>query len=163
MDIAGDSAHSRRAMKHPLRSMLVVALLASLGIALSAAAEPSGFAGFAWGTPRAVIESAMKTGCEFSATHLSITGRPALVCSGYREMDSLGLGPVDVRLEFINDGLQGYTVAVRRAQEAKLRAVAPQILQTVSSPRAAILPSGTASHLLDSCLPGFFCLTVRTY
>jgi hypothetical protein len=150
-------------MRHPLRLILVIAPLAWLGIALSAAAEPSGFAGFAWGTPRAVIESAMKTQCEFSTTHLSITGRHALVCSSYREMDSLGLGPVDVRLEFINDGLQGYTVAVRRAQEAKLRAVAPQILNPVSSPRAAIRPPDAASHRLDTCLPGFFCLTVRTY
>ena len=163
MDIAGDSAHSRHAMKHPRRLILVLASLASLGIVLPAAAEPSGFAGFAWGTPRAVIESAMKTRCEFSTTHLSITDRPVLVCSSFREMDNLGLGPVDVRLEFINDGLQGYTVAVRRAQEAKLRAVAPQILQTVSSPRAAIKTSGTASHMLDTCLPGFFCLSVRTY
>jgi hypothetical protein len=150
-------------MKRQLRSILLLAPLVSFGIMSPVAAEPSGFAGFSWGTARAVIEPAMKTQCEFSATYLSITDRQALVCSSYREMDNLGLGPVDVRLEFINDGLQGYTVAVRRAQEAKLRTMAPQLLRAASSTRAGAPPSGTASHMLDRCLPGFFCLTVRTH
>ena len=95
---------------------------------LPAAAEPSGFASFGWGTPRAVIEPALKAQCGFSTTLLSITGRQLFVCSSCHGIDNLGLGPVDVRLEFINEGLQRYTIAVRRAQEAKLRAMAPQIL-----------------------------------
>jgi len=81
----------------------------------------------------------------------------------YTAMSDLGLDLVDVKLEFINDGLQGYTVAVRRAQEAKLRAIAPQMLRAASSARAGAQRPGMASHTLDTCLPGFFCLTVTTY
>jgi hypothetical protein len=150
-------------MKSPIRLILLLALLAALGAAPPVAAEPSGFATFDWGTPRAVIEQAMKTQCEFSSTLATVKGRVAVVCSDYRQMSDLGLGPVDVKLDFINDGLQGYTVAVRRAQEAKLRAIAPQMLQPASPARAGARPSGMASHRLDTCLPGFFCLTVTTY
>jgi hypothetical protein len=105
----------------------------------------------------------MKTQCEFSTTHPTVKGRVALMCSDYHQMSDLGLGVVDVKLDFINDGLQGYTVAVRRAHEANLRAIAPQMLRPASPVRAGARPSGPASHTLDSCLPGFFCLTVRTY
>jgi len=156
MDIASDSVHPRDAMKHALGLIVVLGSLASLGIVLPAAAEPSGFAGFAWGTPLAVIEPALKGQCGFSTTVLSITGRQLFVCTGYHEMDNLGLGPADVRLEFISGGLQGYTVVVRRAHETDLRAMAPQILRAGSG-------AGTANHMLDRCLPGFFCLTVKTY
>jgi hypothetical protein len=150
-------------MKNSLRLILPFALLASFGAVPSLGAEPSGFAGFDWGTPRAVIEQTMKTQCEFSTTHPTVKGRVAFMCSDYHQMSDLGLGVVDVKLEFINDGLQGYTVAVRRAQEAKLRAIAPQMLLPASSARGAARPAGMTSHTLDSCLPGFFCLTVRTY
>jgi hypothetical protein len=150
-------------MRRPLPLILLLASLAAFGIVSPAAAEPSGFAGFVWGTPRAVIEPAMKTQCEFSTTYLTIGKGQALACSTYHEMDSLGLGPVDLQLEFINDGLQGYVVSVRRAQEAKLRALAPQIVGAGSSMRAGAQPSGTRSQTLDSCLAGFLCLTVRTY
>lgn len=150
-------------MKHPLRLILLLAPLAAFGFVPSAAGESSGFAGFVWGTPRAVIEPAMKAQCEFSTTYLTLGGRQALACSTYHEMDSLGLGPVDVRLEFVNDRLQGYIVSVRRAQEAKLRAMAPQILRADSTTHAGAQPSGTATQTLDSCLAGFFCLTVKAY
>ena len=150
-------------MKSPIRLILLLALLAALGAVPPVGAEPSGFAAFDWGTPRAVIEQAMKTQCEFSSTHPTVKGRVAVVCSDYRPMSDLGLGSVDVKLDFINDGLQGYTISVRRAEEAKLRAIAPQMLQPASSARAGARPSGMASHTLDTCLPGFFCLTVRTY
>jgi hypothetical protein len=150
-------------MKSAPRLIPFLTLLAALGAVPSVGAEPSGFAAFDWGTSRAVIERAMKTQCEFSSTHPTVKGRVAVVCSDYDQMSDLGLGLVDVKLDFINDGLQGYTVAVRRAQEAKLRAVAPQILQPASPARAGARPPGMASHMLDTCLPGFFCLTVRTY
>jgi hypothetical protein len=150
-------------MKNALRLISLLALLAAFGAVPPVAAEPSGFAAFDWGTPRAVIEQAMKTQCEFSMTHPTVKGRVALVCSDYHQMSDLGLGLVDVKLDFINDGLQGYTIAVRRAQEAKLRAIAPQMLQPAASARAGARPPGMASHTLDTCLPGFFCLTVTTY
>jgi hypothetical protein len=156
MDIASDCAHPRHAMKHVLGLILVLGSLAALGIVRPASAEPSGFAGFAWGTPLAVIEPALKAQCGFSTTVLSVLGRQLFVCSGYHEFDNLGLGPADVRLEFVNGGLQGYTVVVRRAHEAKLRAMAPQFVRATSA-------ASTGTHRLDSCLPGFFCLTVRTY
>jgi hypothetical protein len=150
-------------MKDPLRLILLLALFAAFGAVPPLAAEPSGFAAFDWGTSRAVIEQIMKPQCEFSTTHPTVNGRLALVCSGYHQMSDLGLDLVDVKLEFINDGLQGYTVAVRRAQEAKLRAIAPQMLRAASSARAGAQRPGMASHTLDTCLPGFFCLTVTTY
>ena len=150
-------------MTNPLRSIVLFTLLAVLGAVSPVSAEPSGFAAFDWGTPRAVIEQTMKAQCEFSSTLPTVKGRVAVVCSDYRQMSDLGLGPVDVKLDFINDGLQGYTISVRRAEEAKLRAIAPQMLQPTSSARAGARPSGVASHTLDACLPGFFCLTVRTY
>ena len=149
-------------MKSPLRLIVLLALLAALGPVPPAAAEPSGFATFDWGTPRAVIEQAMTTQCDFSMTRPTLNGRLVLVCSGYNQMSNLGLGSVDVKLQFINDRLQGYTLAVRRAQEAKLRAMAPQMLQPASA-RAGAQPAGLASHTFDTCLPGFFCLTVTTY
>ena len=150
-------------MKSPLRLIVLLALLADFGAVPPVAAEPSGFAAFDWGTPRAVIEQTMTTECEFSVTRPTLKGRLVLVCSGYHQMSDLGLGSVDLKLQFINDGLQGYTVAVRRAQEAKLRAIAPQMLQPASSARAGAQPAGMASHMFDTCLPGFFCLTVTTY
>lgn len=105
----------------------------------------------------------MKTQCGFSHVYPTLNGQRALTCSGYHPMGDLGLGTVDVKLEFIDDALQGYRVAVRRAQEAKLRAITPQILQRASAARTGAQPSATASHGFDTCLPGFFCLTVRTY
>ena len=150
-------------MNSPLRLILLLALLAAFGAVPPVAAEPSGFAAFDWGTPRAVIEETMTSQCEFSVTRPTLKGRLVLVCSGYHQMSDLGLGSVDLKLEFINDRLQGYTVAVRRAQEAKLRAIAPQMLQPASSSRAGAQPAGMASHMFDTCLPGFFCLTVTTY
>ena len=79
--------------------------------------------------------------------YTQVNGQHALRRSGYQIED---LGPVDVVLEFVDDGLQGYTVIVRRAQEAKLRAATPHILKAASS----------APHRLDACLAGFFCLEV---
>ena len=64
--------------------------------------------------------------------------------------------------QFINDGLHGYTVAVRRAQEAKLRAAMPQMLQAGSSAHIGAQRSSKAPHRFDACLPGFFCFTVNT-
>jgi hypothetical protein len=150
-------------MKNPLRLILLLALLAAFGAVPALAAEPTGFAAFDWGTPRAVIEQAMKPQCEFSVTRPTLKSRLVLICSGYHQMSDLGLDSVDVKLQFINDGLQGYTVAVRRAEEAKLRAIAPQMLQPATSARAGARPAGVASHTLDTCMPGFFCLTVTTY
>jgi hypothetical protein len=150
-------------MNSPLRLILLLALLAAFGAVPPVAAEPSGFAAFNWGTPRAVIEESMTSQCEFSVTRPTLKGRLVLVCSGYHQMSDLGLGSVDLKLQFINDGLQGYTVAVRRAHEEKLRAIAPQMLQPASSARAGAQRAGMASHTFDTCLPGFFCLTVTTY
>jgi hypothetical protein len=150
-------------MSSPLRLIVLFALLAAFGAVPAVAAQPSGFAAFDWGTPRAVIEPAMTTQCEFSVTRPTLQGWLVLVCSGYDQMSDLGLGSVDVRLQFINDGLQGYTVAVRRGAEAKLRAIAPQMLQAASSTRAGAQPAGMVTHTFDTCLPGFFCLTVTTY
>ena len=150
-------------MNNPLRLILLLALLAAFGAVPPVAAEPSGFAAFDWGTPRAVIEQTMTTQCDFSMTRPTLNGRLVLVCSGYHQMSNLGFGSVDVKLQFINDRLQGYTIAVRRAEEAKLRAIAPQMLQPASSARAGAQRAGLASHAFDTCLPGFFCLTVTTY
>lgn len=150
-------------MKYSFRSTLLLAALASLGAVPPLAAEPTGFAGFDWGTPRTVIEHTMKTQCGFSHVYPTLNGQRALSCSGYQPMGNMGLGLVDVKLEFVDDSLQGYRVAVRRAEEAKLRAIAPQILQRASSARAGAPPSGTASHGFDTCLPGYFCLTVRAH
>ena len=90
-------------MKSPLRLMVLLALLAAFGAVPPAAAEPSGFLTFDWGTPRAVIEQTMTTQCDFSMTRPTLNGRLVLVCSGYNQMSNLGLGSVDVKLQFIND------------------------------------------------------------
>jgi hypothetical protein len=137
--------------------VLLASVLACLFASAPAAAEPSGFREFAWGTPLGTLEDVMKAECEFSITYLSHRGQRTINCSGYRVPD---LGRVDVTLKFADDRLHAYTIAVPRDREAQLRAAAPRLLQTprASGPR----PARTASVTFHSCMAGFACLTVQS-
>ncbi len=144
-----------------LRFPLVVLSVAGLGAVPGSAGEVDGFAGFAWGTPRAVVADALKAQCPFALSYLTPAGYHRFVCSGY---DMPTLGRVYLSLEFIDDGLRGYSVAVPEAQEAKLRATAPRVadeaLLRVSGGSA---PARSPHVFFDRCIPRSVCLIVRTY
>ena len=139
-------------------SVLLASVLACLFTATTlAAADPSGFREFAWGTPLGTLEDAMKRECEFSITYMGHRGQRTINGSGCRMPD---LGPVDVTLKFTDDRLRGYTIAVRRDREGELRAAAPRLLGMPpgSGPRS----TRTASVTFHSCMMGFACLTVQS-
>jgi hypothetical protein len=146
-------------MKSPIRLILLLALLAALGAVPPVGAEPSGFAAFDWGTPRAVIEQAMKT--QWRIFEYPIPPSRA----GLRSfapitapMSDLGLGSVDVKLDYINDGLHGvhhFRPPRRRGKASGHRAT--NAAASFLGARTGARPSGMASHTLDTCLPGFFC------
>jgi hypothetical protein len=137
-------------------AVLLASVLGCLLGAAPAAADPSGFREFAWGTPLGTLEVVMKAECEFSITYTGQRGQRTINCSGYQVPD---LGPVDVTLKFNDQRLRGYTIAVRREREAQLRAAAPRLLQAppASGPRSA----RTASVTFHSCMMGFACMTVQ--
>ena len=139
-------------------SVLLASVLACLFTATTpAAADPSGFREFAWGTPVGTLEDVMKAECEFSITYTSHRGQRTINGSGCRMPN---LGPVDVTLKFTDDRLRGYTIAVRRDREGELRAAAPRLLGTPpgNGPRSA----RAASVTFHSCMMGFACLTVQS-
>jgi len=138
-------------------AVLLASVLACFLTAPAAAADPSGFREFAWGTPLGTLEEVMKAACEFSITYTSQRGQRTINCSGYQVPD---LGPVDVTLKFNDERLRGYTIAVRRELEAQLRAAAPRLLQT--PPSSGSRSGRTTSVMFHSCMMGFACLTVQS-
>jgi hypothetical protein len=76
------------------------------------AQEPTGFAGFAWGTPRIVVDNEfVKKRCPWHTTYPTLRGHQRIACSDY---DMSPVGTVYLTLDFVGDVLTGYQVAVPR-------------------------------------------------
>jgi hypothetical protein len=146
------------------RMWLILGVVILSGAPPASAQEPAGFAGFGWGTPRALIaERLVPARCGWSLTMSTLSGQKRIVCRDYR-MNLLG--PVYLTLDFINDALRGYVIAVPRRLASELRTAARELL---SEPAVAgPTPGGRAwktnvEFAESTCTPGSVCLAVTAY
>jgi hypothetical protein len=142
---------------------VIIGFLALLWNSTALAQEPTGFAGFAWGTPRVVVDTEfVKERCPWHTTYPTIRGHQRIVCSDY-QMSTVG--PVYLTLDFVGDVLTGYQVAVPRRLGWALRAAVPDLLAT-PAPTLPGKTRGTWRANVDisesQCLPSSVCLTVAT-
>jgi hypothetical protein len=143
-------------MKPVVITMMMLTFLAAAEVPAQGA---TGFAGFGWGTPRAaIIERLVTVRCAWHMTMTTVRGNKRVVC---RDYELTGVGRVQLTLEFINDALRGYRIAVPRRAADRLKARAPEI---VGAPAEPLGPwRGQAEITERNCLAGLVCLGVTTY
>jgi hypothetical protein len=140
---------------------VISSFLALLWSSTALAQEPTGFAGFAWGTPRAVVsDELVKERCPRHTTYTTLRGYQSIACTDYQLS---AVGPVHLTLDFVGEVFTGYGIAAPRRLGAALRAAVPDILAKPA--RTVPGMSGgtwkTSVTISESmCLPSSVCLTV---
>jgi hypothetical protein len=139
----------------------IISFLALMWSSTALAQEPTGFAGFAWGTPRVVVSHGLvKEHCPQYMTYTTLRGYQSVVCTDYQLS---AVGPVRLTLDFVGEVFTGYGIAVPRQLGSALRAAVPDILatpaRTVPGMRGRTWKSSVnISEMM--CLPSSVCLTV---
>ena len=143
------------------RWFVITSFLTLLLGSTALAQEPTGFAGFAWGTRRVVVSDELaKERCPWRTTYATLQGHQRIVCTGCQLS---AVGPVYLTLDFVGEVFTGYGVTVPRQLGSALRAAIPDILATPARgvpgmSRRSWKTSVNVSEL--QCLPSSVCLTV---
>jgi hypothetical protein len=140
---------------------VIISFFALLWSSTALAQEPSGFAGFAWGTPRLVVgDELVKRRCPRHMTYTTLRGYQSVVCTDYQLS---AVGPVRLTLDFVGEVFTGYEIAVPRQLGSALRAAVPDILATPARtvPGMSARTWKTSVNISElMCLPSSVCLTV---
>jgi hypothetical protein len=143
------------------RWFVIIGFLTLLWSSTALAQEPTGFAGFAWGTPRVVVNDELaKERCPWRTTYTTLHGHKRIVCSDYQFSV---VGPVYLTLDFVGEVFTGYEVTVPRQLGSALRAAIPDILATPARavPGMSHRTWKTSVIISESqCFPSSVCLTV---
>jgi hypothetical protein len=143
------------------RWFMIIGFLTLLWGSTALAQEPTGFAGFAWGTPRVVVSNELaKEHCPWRTTYTTLQGHQRIVCTDYQLS---AVGPVYLTLDFVGEVFTGYGVTVPRQFGSALRASIPDVLAMPARgvPGMSRRTWKTSVDISESqCLPSSVCLTV---